>query len=111
MAEGENAGDAGLKTYDVATNGVSLWAAPDYVGHNVAEFKRTGFHGGLNYYRAAEPYFSLSAAFKGAKISQPSFFIWGKADGLKELYPLTMEQKRAGLPGLVGALELDNVGH
>jgi pimeloyl-ACP methyl ester carboxylesterase len=87
------------------------WAAPDYVEHNVAEFRRTGFHGGLNYYRAAEPYFDLSAAFKGAKISQRSFFIWGKADGLKELYPLTIDQLRAGLPGLVGGLELDNVGH
>ncbi len=59
------------------------WAVPDYVEHNIAEFQRTGFHGGLNYYRAAEPYFNLSAAFKGAKITQPSFFIWGKADGLK----------------------------
>ncbi len=87
------------------------WAEPDYVAHNVAEFQRTGFHGGLNYYRAAEPYFDLSAAFKGAKISQPSFFIWGKADGLKELYPLTIDQMRAGLPGLVGGLELDDVGH
>jgi pimeloyl-ACP methyl ester carboxylesterase len=87
------------------------WVEPDYVSHNVVEFRRTGFHGALNYYRAAEYYFSLSAAFKGAKISQPSFFICGKADGLKELYPLTVDQLRAGLPGLVGALELDNVGH
>ncbi len=87
------------------------WVEPDYVSHNVVEFQRTGFHGALNYYRAAEYYFSLSAAFKGAKISQPSFFICGKADGLKELYPLTVDQLRAGLPGLVGALELDNVGH
>ena len=87
------------------------WAEPDYVSHNVAEFQRTGFHGALNYYRAAEPYFHLSAAFKGAKIAQPSFLIWGKPDGLKELYPLTVDQVGAGLPGLVGALELDNVGH
>jgi pimeloyl-ACP methyl ester carboxylesterase len=87
------------------------WADPDYVAHNIAEFQRTGFHGALNYYRAAEPYFYLSAAFKGAKITQPSFFIWGKADGLKELYPLTIDQMEATLPGLVGGLELDNVGH
>jgi pimeloyl-ACP methyl ester carboxylesterase len=53
----------------------------------------------------------LSAAFKGAKITQPSFFIWGKADGLKELYPITIDQMKAGIPGLVGGLELDNVGH
>jgi pimeloyl-ACP methyl ester carboxylesterase len=87
------------------------WAAPDYLKHNVAEFQRTGFHGGLNYYRAAEPYFHLSAAFKGAKITQPSFFMWGKSDGLTELYPFTPDRIRAGLPGLIGAVELDGVGH
>lgn len=87
------------------------WADPQYVEHNVAEFQRTGFHGGLNYYRAAEPYFELSAVFKGAKVNQPSFLMMGKADGLKQLYPLTEDQLRIGLPGLVGFLELDNVGH
>jgi pimeloyl-ACP methyl ester carboxylesterase len=87
------------------------WADPDYVSYNVAEFQRTGFHGALNYYRAAEPYFHLSAAFKGATIDQPSFFVSGKADGLRELYPLTLNQMRAGLPGLVASVELDHVGH
>jgi pimeloyl-ACP methyl ester carboxylesterase len=77
---------------------------------NVTEFQRTGFHGGLNYYRAAEPYFYLSAAWKGAKITQPSFFIAGKADGLEQLYPPT-DQLRPFVPGLVGRLDLDDVGH
>jgi pimeloyl-ACP methyl ester carboxylesterase len=103
--------DSARSIHRPAPGPLPSWAEPDYVDHNVAEFQRTGFHGGLNYYRAAEPYFYLSAAFKGAKISQPSFFIWGKADGLKELYPPTLEHMRAGLPGLVGVLELDNVGH
>jgi pimeloyl-ACP methyl ester carboxylesterase len=87
------------------------WAPADYVAHTISEFQRTGFHGALNYYRAAEPYFNLSAAFKNAVITQPSFFIWGKMDGLKELYPLTLDQMRKGLPGLLGGLELDDVGH
>jgi pimeloyl-ACP methyl ester carboxylesterase len=87
------------------------WAELDYVEHNVAEFTRTGFHGGLNYYRAAEPYFYLSAPFKGAKVTQPCFLMMGKADGLKALYPQTVEQFRDGLPGLIDYLELDNVGH
>lgn len=87
------------------------WAEHDYVAHNISEFQRTGFHGGLNYYRAAESYFALSVAFKGAKVTQPSFFVWGKADGLKELYPITIDQMKVGLPGLVGGLELDDVGH
>jgi pimeloyl-ACP methyl ester carboxylesterase len=83
---------------------------PDYVAHNIAEFQRTGFHGGLNYYRAAEAYFYLSGAWKGAKIAQPSFFIAGKADGLGVLYP-PVEKLRTSLPGLVGNLEIDDVGH
>jgi len=86
------------------------WAASDYVAHNVAEFQRTGFHGGLNYYRAAEPYFYLSGAWKGAKITQPSFYIAGKADGLGELYP-PFEKLRGSLPGLVGNVEINHAGH
>jgi pimeloyl-ACP methyl ester carboxylesterase len=87
------------------------WARADYVDHNVMEFQRAGFHGGLNYYRAAESYFDLSAAFKGARVCQPSFFIWGKMDGLRELYPLTIDRMRDAAPGLIGGMELDNVGH
>ncbi len=83
---------------------------PDYVEYNVAEFQRTGFHGALNYYRAAEPYFYLSSAWRGAKITQPSFYISGKADGLGALYP-PAEKLFVGLPGLLGHLELDDVGH
>ena len=86
------------------------WAELDYVAHNVAEFQRTGFHGALNYYRAAEPYFYLCGAYKGAKITQPSFYIAGKTDGLGELYP-PFEKLLPSLPGLVGHLEIDNVGH
>ena len=103
--------DPARSLYRAAPGPVPSWAPPDYVAHNIAQFQRTGFHGGLNYYRAAEPYFVLSAPWKGAKITQPSFFIWGKADGLKELYPLTVDQMRAGLPGLLGGVELDHVGH
>ena len=103
--------DPARSLYRAAPGPVPSWAPPDYVAHNIAQFQRTGFHGGLNYYRAAEPYFALSAPWKGAKIVQPSFFIWGKADGLKELYPVSLNDLRAGLPGLVGGLELDNVGH
>jgi pimeloyl-ACP methyl ester carboxylesterase len=86
------------------------WAEPDYITHNIAEFQRTGFHGALNYYRAAEPYFYLSGVWKGAKLTQPSFYISGKADGLGALYP-PLDELRSGLPGLVGNLEIDNVGH
>jgi pimeloyl-ACP methyl ester carboxylesterase len=102
--------DPKLSLHRPAPGPLPSWAEPDFVAHNVTEFKRTGFHGGLNYYRAFEPYFYLSAAWKGAKITQPSLYITGKADGLGALYP-PLEKLRTGLPGLVGTLEIDNVGH
>jgi hypothetical protein len=78
------------------------WAEPDYIEHNVVEFKLklTGFHVGLNYYRAAEPHFYLSAAFKGAKVTQPSFLMMGKTDELKQLYSLTKNNWALAFPDL-----------
>jgi pimeloyl-ACP methyl ester carboxylesterase len=103
--------DPARSLHRAAPGPLPSWAPPDYVAHSIAEFQRTGFHGALNYYRAAEPYFALSAPWKGAKVVQPSFFMWGNTDGLKELYPRGLANLRDGLPGLAGALELDNVGH
>lgn len=31
--------------------GVPNWADPDYVAHTIRTFQKTGFHGGVNYYR------------------------------------------------------------
>jgi hypothetical protein len=46
---------------------VASMAGRDYIAHDITEFQRAGFHGGLNDHRAAESYFCLSAAWKGAK--------------------------------------------
>src|ERR1700690_167155 len=98
--------DPARSLYRPAPGRLPAWVESDYVAHNIIEFERTGFHGGLNCYRAAEPYFLLSGALKAAKITQPSFIIAGKVDGLEVLYP-PVEELRGGLPGLVGSLELD----
>jgi pimeloyl-ACP methyl ester carboxylesterase len=103
--------DPARTLYRAAPGPLPAWADPEYVAQTIRDFERTGFHGALNYYRAAEPYFSLSGALKGAKILQPSFFMWGKSDGLRELYPLSADKLRAGIPNLVGSRELDDVGH
>ena len=87
------------------------WIEPDYLAHNIAEFQRTGFHGALNYYRAVQPYFDLSGAYRGAKITQPSYFMWGRSDGLFPIYHLTEAKLRDSLPGLAGYVGLDGVGH
>jgi pimeloyl-ACP methyl ester carboxylesterase len=87
------------------------WIDRDYLAHNIAEFQRIGFHGALNYYRAVQPFFELSGAYVGAKIPQPSYFIWGKSDGLFPIYHLTEAVMRDHLPGLKGYVGLEGVGH
>ena len=87
------------------------WVDPDHLAHNIATFRRTGFHGGLNYYRAVQPFFALSGAYAGARISQPSYFVWGKSDGLFPIYRLTEALMRERLPGLRAYVGLEGVGH
>lgn len=90
------------------------WARPDYVAHTIAEFERTGFHAGLNYYRVLQLTFDMTAAFKGATIAQPSMYIWGGADNLCRFFhpePPTVDDLRPAWPGLVEALRLEDVGH
>ncbi|MGF7178409.1 alpha/beta fold hydrolase [Azospirillum doebereinerae] len=90
------------------------WADPDYVRHNIGAFAKTGFHGGLNYYRAAQATFDLMAAFKGMLIRQPSLYIWGAEDSLCQLFhPTTpsLEELRRNAPGLVDQVRLEGVGH
>lgn len=90
------------------------WADPAYVQHNVETFARTGFHGGLNYYRAAQATFDLMPAFREMPISQPSLYIWGAADGLCRFFhpePPTLEEARRDAPGIVDVIRLDGVGH
>ncbi|WP_381798778.1 alpha/beta fold hydrolase [Streptomyces niveus] len=90
------------------------WADPDYVGHTICSFEKTGFDGGLNHYRGAQVTFDLMPAFKGATIQQPALYIWGAADGLCRLFhptPPTREELLPLAPGLVDVIRLENVGH
>ena len=57
--------------------GYTQLVEPDYVSHNVAEFPRTGFRGGLNYYRAAETYSICPRLEK--REDHAASFICGKA--------------------------------
>ena len=50
-----------------------------------AEFERTGFRGGLNWYRNIDRNWELLAAYSGASITQPTLFLWGDQDPILEV--------------------------
>ena len=87
------------------------WIEVDELAARVAPFKRNGFHGPLNYYRAIQPFNDMAGAFAGATIRQPSFFLAGELDGLLQVRPVTDEKLRPSLPGLRGITILPGIGH
>ena len=50
------------------------------------KFKRTGFVGGLNWYRNIDETWELTGFLEGAKLRQPSLFIAGDKDPVIEFY-------------------------
>lgn len=56
------------------------WLSEDDVNYFATKFKRTGFTGGLNYYRAMDLNWELTAAWTGEQIKVPVKFIVGDLD-------------------------------
>jgi pimeloyl-ACP methyl ester carboxylesterase len=56
------------------------WLTEADVDFYVGEFERTGFEGGLNYYRCVDLNWELLEAYEGRPVSVPSVFIGGDRD-------------------------------
>lgn len=88
------------------------WREAD-IEHYTAEFMRTGFRGGLNWYRNMAPSWALLAPWRGQVIRQPSMFIAGARDDVLK-FPSSQPQIdhfSKTLPGLRGCHILEGAGH
>jgi pimeloyl-ACP methyl ester carboxylesterase len=56
------------------------WLKEADVDFYVSEFKRTGFRGGLNWYRNMDRNWELLAPFAGAKVTVPALYMAGDRD-------------------------------
>jgi len=56
------------------------WLTEADIDYYTSEYQRTGFRGGLNWYRNLDRTWELMAAYSGAKIMQPALFLWGDRD-------------------------------
>jgi pimeloyl-ACP methyl ester carboxylesterase len=89
------------------------WLSADDVAYFVAEFSRTGFRGGLNWYRNITRSWELLAPWRGRMIRQPSMFIAGARDDVLK-FPSSQPQIANftnTLPGLRGCHILEGAGH
>jgi len=58
------------------------WLGEDDLGVYVAEFERTGFRGGLNWYRNFDRNWELLAPFADRRITVPALFVGGLRDAV-----------------------------
>jgi len=89
------------------------WLSEADVDFYAGEFKRTGFRGGLNWYRNIDRNWELMAPFAGAKVTVPALYIAGDRDLVVAFR--SMDQVIATLahnvPQLRGTIILPGCGH
>jgi pimeloyl-ACP methyl ester carboxylesterase len=89
------------------------WLSEADLDYYTQEFSRTGFRGGLNWYRNLRRNWELGAPWRGQPIRQPALFIAGSRDGVLR-FPAAQSQLDAypqTLPGLVGSHIIEGAGH
>jgi len=86
-----------------------LWFTEDDLNFIASEFERTGFVGGLNWYRNVDLNWQLTEKSADQKISAPTLFIAGENDPALKFGPVqTMEE---WMPDLRGKHILKDTGH
>lgn len=87
------------------------WLTEQDVDFFVQEFTRSGFRGGLNWYRNIDRMWELTAPLSGAKIRQPSLFIAGELDAVITMYRQAFEALTETMPNLTKRVLLAEAGH
>ena len=106
---------AGKGCLDHLTEPVTLpaWLTAADIAEYAEAFTRTGFRGGLNWYRNIARSAELLAPWRGTTIHQPSMFIAGARDDVLK-FPGTrarIDNLARALPGLRGCHILEGAGH
>ena len=88
------------------------WLSDADLDFYTAEFERTGFRGGLNWYRNIDRTWELMAAFDGAKVTPPALFVAGERDGVIAMMGEGfLDRLRESAPHLRDAVILPGAGH
>jgi pimeloyl-ACP methyl ester carboxylesterase len=69
-----------LRARGGASAPLPTWLTEADVGFYAGEFSRTGFRGGLNWYRNIDRNWEILAPFAGAKVAVPALYVVGERD-------------------------------
>jgi pimeloyl-ACP methyl ester carboxylesterase len=99
---------------DTSTNRpLPAWLSKADLAQFTAAYQKSGFRGGLNWYRNIDRNWELTAPWQGAQIHQPSLFIAGSNDSVITglIGARRVNELDRVLPNLKGKLIIDGAGH
>jgi pimeloyl-ACP methyl ester carboxylesterase len=85
------------------------WLAQEELDHYIAEFTRTGFTGGLNWYRNMNRNWALTESVADRHVTCPSLFVTGSVDPVRTFAP--HEAGLAFLDDHRGNVVIEGAGH
>jgi pimeloyl-ACP methyl ester carboxylesterase len=90
-------------------DGLPDWLTQEELDHYIAEFSRTGFTGGINWYRNLDRNWELTPQAADAHVRVPSLFVGGTADPVLMMSPPAIAH--AYLDDHRGDVLVDGAGH
>jgi pimeloyl-ACP methyl ester carboxylesterase len=95
----------------VTPQGLPSWLKQEDLDYFTSEFQRTGFRGGLNWYRNLDRDWELLAPLANARIEQPTLFLAGEKDVCIAMYRDAYNALEQNVPGLESKHLLAGAGH
>jgi pimeloyl-ACP methyl ester carboxylesterase len=87
------------------------WLSEQDLAFFTREFERTGFRGGLNWYRNIDRNWELTPFLNGAKLRQPALFIAGEFDAVVAMNRKAFNTMEMTMPRLGKKVLLPGAGH
>ena len=87
------------------------WLSDADLDFYVNELTRTGFRGGINWYRNINAIPQILLPFMGASIKQPALYLGGELDMIAGNTPDALDAMRAAVPGLRNIQMYTGAGH
>jgi pimeloyl-ACP methyl ester carboxylesterase len=103
--------DPGVPVAPPARTDLPPWVTPEDLDYFATEFQRTGFTGGLNYYRNMDRNWSLTPFLDGAKLRHPTIFIAGERDPVLDFLNEEFAAHEINAPNLVKKELIPGAGH
>ncbi|MBN4006008.1 alpha/beta hydrolase [Nostoc sp. LPT] len=88
-----------------------LGVTQEDLDYYVEQYKRSGFRGGLSWYRNIDRNMEITPELQDKKISQPALFIAGEKDVVLKFPGMNLDEMSEWVPNLKGQVIIKSAGH